>query len=481
MQDGPSRAIDSAMPVVRLVPWLVPVPVFFALACGSGNASSPSDGGVPDTSTREAGPVLDAATEAGVDAADSGAPDAAPDVDNGAPSTNYPAPHPPLPTLTNANNGPVLTTPHVYLVFYPSYPSVTDLQTFAQKIGPSTYWPTTTQEYGVGTISYAGTITLTGQTAPTSIASTDIQTWVASEIQSGAFGTPDPQAIYTIVYPSTTTITQPNPVSSLLPASQSCVGFGGYHDNAVVTPSDGGAAQNYAYAVIPTCSGSVNDLTAVISHEWIEASTDPFLTKMGLFSINGGPMSAYFTVDTNHAIWELLGGGEAGDLCEPEAPDVYITPPDIGYEVQRTWSNLSAMGSHDPCVPALAGQSFFDSAPVLPETVTFTSSLTGSVTTQGITIPVGSSKTVEVDLFSDGATSGPWTVQAADVLYAYYGSYGIPSSLSFQWDRTSGVNGEKLHLTITVTSASIIGNGHAFMITSTLGTRVTVWPGMIVE
>lgn len=132
-------------------------------------------------------------------------------------------------------------------------------------------------------------------------------------------------------------------------------------------------------------------------------------------------------------------------------------------------------------MPALAGQSFFDSAPVLPETVTFTSSLTGSVTTQGITIPVGSSKTVEVDLFSDGATSGPWTVQAADVLYAYYGSYGIPSSLSFQWDRTSGVNGEKLHLTITVTSASIIGNGHAFMITSTLGTRVTVWPGMIVE
>ena len=35
--------------------------------------------------------------------------------------------------------------------------------------------------------------------------------------------------------------------------------------------------------------------------------------------------------------------------------------------------------------------------------------------------------------------------------------------------------------TITVTEESIIGNGHAFMITSTQGQRSTVWPGMIVE
>ncbi len=333
----------------------------------------------------------------------------------------------------------------------------------------------------MGTIGYAGTIMLTGQTAPTNIASTDIQTWVASQIQGGVFGTPDPQAIYTIVYPPTTTITQPNPVSTLLPATQSCVGFGGYHDNAVVTASDGGAAQNYAYAVIPTCSSSVEDLTAVISHEWVEASTDPFLTSSGVFSISGGPLSAFFTVDPNHAIWAVLGGGEAGDLCEPEAPAVYYTPADIGYEVQRTWSNLSAQASHDPCVPATAGQAFFDSAPVLTDSVTFTSPITPSITTQGVTIPIGQSKTIEVDLFSDGDTGGPWTVTADDVLSKYYGSYGIPASLSFAWDRTSGVNGEKLHLTITVTQASIVGNGHAFMITSTLGTRVAVWPGMIVD
>jgi hypothetical protein len=259
---------------------------------------------------------------------------------------------------------------------------------------------------------------------------------------------------------------------------QSCSAFGGYHDNT--TQGDSGVAGNFAYAVIPTCSSSVDDLTAVISHEWVEASTDPFLTSGGTFTLNGGPNAAFYSADKSHVIWDLLGGGEAGDLCEPEAPAVYITPSDVGYQVQRTWSNLQAQGSHDPCAPDIAG-AFFDSAPVLPETVTFTSSITGTITSQGITIPIGQSKTIEVDLFSDGDPGGPWTVSAADVLSTYYGSYGIPQTLSFAWDRTTGLNGEKLHLTVTVTAASIIAGAHAFMITSSNGTRQAVWPGLVVE
>jgi hypothetical protein len=472
------------MRALTSISWLsIPV-LLLVVGCGG---SSPGATGSADAGASDATHPV----EAGADGGDARAPaeggspsgDAAmeADADNGAPSSMYPAPHSPLPQLTNADKGPVLTTPNVHLVFYPGYPMETGVQTFAQGMTQSSFWSTTTAEYGVGSIGYAGTITLTGQTAPQTITSSAIQSWVASEIQSGAFGTPDPQGIYTIVYPMGTTVTQPNPVSSLLGVVQSCVAFGGYHDNAMVAAADGGAAQNYAYAVIPTCSSAIDDLTAVMSHEWVEASTDPFLTATGAFTLMGGPDSAYFTVDTNHAIWALLGGGEAADLCEPEAPDVYITPMDLGFTVQRTWSNAAAMGSHDPCVPELQGQPFFDSAPVLNEMVTFSSSLTGSIDSLGVTIPVNGSKTIEVDLFSDGDTGGPWTVQADDVLYKYYGSYGVPQSLSFQWDRTQGVNGEKLHLTITVTQASIVGNGHAFMITSTLGTRVSVWPGLIVE
>jgi hypothetical protein len=84
-------------------------------------------------------------------------------------------------------------------------------------------------------------------------------------------------------------------------------------------------------------------------------------------------------------------------------------------------------------------------------------------------------------MFSDGDTGGPWTVSAYDVLATYYGSYGLKPTMTFDWDRTTGQNGEKLHLTITVTGNSPIAGAHAFMIKSQLGPRITVWPGLVVE
>ena len=113
----------------------------------------------------------------------------------------------------NANQGPVLTSPKVVLVLYPGNTNASALQTFAQQVAASTYWGTTTSEYGVGKLTVGDPITLTGETAPSKISSGDLETWVEGEIASGAFGKPDPQAIYTIVYPRGTTITQPNPVN----------------------------------------------------------------------------------------------------------------------------------------------------------------------------------------------------------------------------------------------------------------------------
>ena len=413
------------------------------------------------------------------DAGSDASADVGSDVDNGAPSTDYPAPHPPLPQLVNASKGPVLTSPNVYLIFYPSYQLETDLDSFAQAMSTTQdYWNTTTSEYGVGPISYKGKIDLT-DTPPTTISQTDLQTWVAGEIQSGAFGTPDPEAIYTVVYPSTTTITQPNPVNAVLGNVSSCQSFSGYHDNASVTLGDAGAT-SFAYAVIPTC-GPLPTITETLSHEWVEASTDPFLTSSGTFTLAGGPDAAFYSPDGDHIIWSLLGGGEAGDLCGTDGTSAYISVAAFNSDwVQRTWSNASAQGSHDPCVPEISG-AFFDSAPVLPETVTFDSALTGSVTTQGVTIAQGQSKTIEVDLFSDGDTGGPWTVSAQDLLSTYYGSYGVPQTLTFSWDRTTGQNGEKLHLTITVTGPSIVSGAHAFMITSKLPPKTMIWPGLVVE
>ena len=119
---------------------------------------------------------------------------------------------------------------------------------------------------------------------------------------------------------------------------------------------------------------------------------------------------------------------------------------------------------------------------MLEEAVTITSPLIGTVKTQGVTIPVGHTKTIEVDLFSDADTGGPWTVTADNLMAKQYGAYGLSKTLSFQWDRTQGTNGEKLHLTIAVTAtSSLLGGAHAFLITSTLGSRTYEWPGVVVE
>ena len=417
-------------------------------------------------------------TQDNSDAGSDAAIDAGPDVDNGEVSTNYPAPHPPMPQLVNAAKGPVLTTPKIVYVFYPNYTSEASLQQFAKDVAASTYWTATTSEYGVGALAYSGTVDLT-DTPPQTIGQSDIQSWVSQELASGAFGVPDPQTIYTIVYPKGTTITQPNPVSPILGTVNSCTAFYGYHDNTTAQIGDAGGPTSFAYAVIPTC-GSLSTVTETLSHEWIEAATDPLLTTSGTFTLTGGANAAFYGPDQDHLVWALLGGGEAGDLCEPEGTSTGITPTDINREVQRTWSNISAAGSHDPCVPNITG-AFFDSAPVLDETVTFTSQLTGTVTTKGVHIAMNASKTIEVDLFSDGDTKLPWTVSASDVLSTYYGNYGLKPTMTFDWDRTSGQNGEKLHLTITVTGGSPIAGAHAFMITSQLGARVTVWPGLVVE
>src|SRR5207249_1454420 len=122
----------------------------------------------------------------------------------------------------------------------------------------------------------------------------------------------------------------------------------------------------------------LSSLTETLSHEWVEAATDPEVTSGGTFTLAGGPSAAFYGPDQDHAIWALLGGGEAGDLCEPEGSRAYITPADIGQSVQRTWSNASGQASHDPCVPPTIGP-YFAAAPVLDETVTFKSTFTGSV------------------------------------------------------------------------------------------------------
>jgi hypothetical protein len=141
--------------------------------------------------------------------------------------------------------------------------------------------------------------------------------------------------------------------------------------------------------------------------------------------------------------------------------------------VQRSWSDRAAAAGTDPCVPVPLNP-YFDSMAVLPDTVTLSYYGTPT-TTKGVLIPIGSTKTIDVQLFSTAATSGPWTVTAYD-LNDYLGN---TANTTVSLDQSTGSNGDVLHLTITVNSKDAQLGGEAFVLVSDLGTQENISMGVV--
>ena len=155
-------------------------------------------------------------------------------------------------------------------------------------------------------------------------------------------------------------------------------------------------------------------------------------------------------------------------MCS-EIPPSSVVLPGTGYRVTRAWSDEAVLAGHDPCVPSI-GEPYFNSVPVMPTKVDILLDAPPAILTQGILIPVGQSKVVEVDLFSDAPTGGPWTLSAADM------SDG--TELAFSFDQDQGQNGDKRMMTIRVLKAGA-HQGSGFTLTSTLGDCSTLWRGFV--
>ena len=395
------------------------------------------------------------------------------DADNGAPSTTYPAPHP-SPPLASSGGGAVLSKPKIVPVFFPNDPYVAAIQDLTSKIGTSDYWNAVVHEYGVGPATSAPPVILT-ETPPAQLTDADIGQWLMAKLDGThpEFGPPDSQTIYTIYYPSTTTINMtgsPSAGGSDAGAAPdggapvdagggglgtSCVDFGGYHMALTVrgTPM--------AYAVIPECPTfggllGVDVATGASSHEWVEAVTDPF-------------MDGYVADDLAYA--DLLQGAlELGDLCVVDSSP-FFTPSDLGHVVQRTWSNATASAGHNPCAPSPLKSAYFNAAPAKLDDVT--AQMNGfSARGRGISLKPNATNTIDIALFSDRDTGGPWTVDARELSKS--------SSLNLALDRTSGVNGEKLHLTVSFRVPPPSGYA-TFVLVSRLGNDQHVWPVIVVS
>ncbi|MEP7124996.1 MAG: hypothetical protein ABJE95_28965 [Byssovorax sp.] len=366
-------------------------------------------------------------------------------------------PHAKAPQIENLG-GPVLKTPKIVAITYNQDANQGELDKFTKELAASTYWAATTSEYGVGPLTVLPPIHL-ATAAPKTATDAEFLQQIQDNMTgpNPAWGAPDPSVVYTFVLPEGSTIDSGGVCCS--------GGYDAYHDETKV------GAISIAYAIVCTCPGfdgpgisTVGSLTTALSHEVVEAVTDPFPNTKPAFGA---------TADADIA-WSQISEGELADMCEFDA-DQYLQPADMHYLVQRSWSNAAAAAGKDPCVPpSTPPDVYFNSTPVLSDTVS-ASWYYGPLQATGVKIPVGQSKTIDVQLWSVGPTTGPWDVTATD----YGEAYGASPNLELTFDKTSGKNGDVLKLTIKVLKKDPDFASEPFWIESTLGNASNIWMGLV--
>lgn len=363
-----------------------------------------------------------------------------------------PAAHGAPPQVVNLG-GKVLATPKVVAITYNSDPHQADVDAALQEMASTPFWAATTAEYGVGPLTVLPPIHLS-EAPPAKLTDVTIEQTLAAKLTgaSPAWGDADSSTVYLFVLPEGTIIDA---------GGNCCESYDGFHSDAKV------GNKRVAYGVTCTCPGfdgpKVSDLqqvTVVVSHELVEAVTDPFNNP------------AFAQTDDDHAIWSVETGGETSDLCTLDL-DSYYVQPGTKYMIQKSWSNAAALAGKDPCVPAGPGP-YFNSIPVLNDPVTI--DYFGAWPTKGVKIPVGQTKVIDVQLFSEAKTKGPWKVQALDVDGDLFGGQ---KRLDLKLDKDSGSNGDVLKLTIKVLSADTQLKGEAFAIESSLDGQDNIWFGVV--
>lgn len=358
-----------------------------------------------------------------------------------------PAAHPPLPQVVSLG-GPVLTAPKVLPIVISGDTGLGDVTAFLNELATTATWAQVTAEYGVGSLTVLPAVTMNTPASKT-VSDTTLQSTLAANTSgtNPPWGAADPQTIYLFLLP-------PGIIEQDTDGA-CCTDFDGYHWEARA----GGVS--VPYAVSCACPGfdgpsvtAVQERTVAISHELFESATDPLPSTH----------PAYVQEDDDDYVWTLVTDGEVADMCEFN-DDANVVPPLATYMVQRSWSNAAAARGDNPCVPAVTAAPYLNAFPALG-TIT-AGGIAAGFKTQGLSIPIGQQKTIALTLSSAAATDNTWTVQAFDYNQAVMGASAPGLALSL--DKTSGRNGDVIHLTVTAKKADAQIGGEAFVITSTYG------------
>ena len=442
--------------------------VFFSIvgmgACGGSNDTpAPSDAAADARRLFEAGtpdnfvpyipqaPKCTAAPypDAGVSTFDAGDTSDA-DVDAGDTDAQPPLGPPQLASF----GGPVLHNPRIVPITYANDDLADQIEDFVDSFGCTDYWRQAVSEYGVGQAEMLTPVRL-ADASPATISDTQIAAFLGKQIKAAApgFANAPADVLFAFYFQSNTRIE--------LFGEQSCSSFDGYHSSTVVN------GVKVSYAVMARCQDSdIDEQTATSSHEFVEATTDP----------NPESSPAYLQPDQDHTVWGFGAGGEAGDLCT-FLPQADIRPDGYPFLVQRTWSNASILAGGDPCVPAptpVTSEPFVAGIPDLPDVIPVQNTIGGN-TTRGIAIAVGDSRTVDVHLYAQNASSMSWTISAHDTSQFTEGQ----TRLNLALDTTTATNGGVAHLTITRLSKGSTYGAEPFSIHSHYTGRDMFWYGVV--
>jgi hypothetical protein len=227
------------------------------------------------------------------------------------------------PLVPNHGRG-VIAAPNLIFLTYAGDPNQAIVQQYGVWIADGGYLPLVAGEYGIGNAT-AQFVTLT-DSPPTSASFADnpFPAYLDSHFATDPNLPPDaPGNIYVLVMPA-----------SWADTSIFCSSLSGFHDH--YTSATGHVP---LYAVIGDCAGTTQSIEVTISHEVVEASTDP-LTTSWVFT-NGDQPWFYLT-------------GELADMCESNST-VYTQGQFSG---QLIWSNAAAADGGVPCQPWPAGQTY---------------------------------------------------------------------------------------------------------------------------
>jgi hypothetical protein len=201
-----------------------------------------------------------------------------------------------MPQEVPGNASAVMATPTVVAITYDGDQSRNDIEAFYGQYAQSSAWAAQTAEYGIGSLSVGAPIHLTG-TPPTG--DTTLQQLVVANLTgtTPAWGAPSENTLYSFTLPLDSTFTDDT--------GRACCG--GYHDDVMVGSTD------VAYSVPCPCPGSfpppttpLQALTFALSHELVEAATDPRYEHD----------YAWGDVDPSHEVWAYVTEGELADMCE---------------------------------------------------------------------------------------------------------------------------------------------------------------------